>query len=313
METRTKKKIKSTALLILVAFIWGFAFVGQRAGNEYVDPFFFIGARMLLGALTLSIPVFIKWRKARSRLGDEYKRLSAKEYLSENRLVIKAGFLCGIVLFIAMGTQQVALVYTTASKAGFLTTLYIVIVPIIGLFLKKPSHWNSWVGVVIAAVGLYFLTVTDSFYIATGDLILIVGAFFWAVHIFVIDRYAPHVDVVKMSMIQFIVVSVLGFVSLIFTGDFFIANMTIDSIIDALPSLMWAGVLSSGLGFTLQALAQKDASPTAVAIILSLESVFGLIGGVLLLNEVVTFKESIGCVLMFGAVILSQIPVKRNK
>ena len=309
---KINQTLKSSAILMLVALIWGFAFVGQRAATEYIGPFFFIGARMLLGAVTLSIPIYINWVRQKKRLGDQYERQSVKEWLQSNRLLIKAGLCCGIVLFLASGTQQVALFYTTASKAGFLTTLYIVIVPIMGIFLKKATHWNTWISVAIAVVGLYFLTVTDSLVIEIGDTILIIGAFFWALHIIVIDHFAPQVDVIKMSLIQFLLITVLGFIISPFTDHYFVAELTLTNLIDALPSLLWVGVLSSGVGFTLQAIGQKGANPTAAAIILSLESVFGLIGGFLILGESFTPKEWIGCVLMFAAVILAQLPLSKK-
>ncbi len=267
---------------------------------------------MLLGSITLSIPLYINWIRNKNRLGNSYERKSIKEWIRDNKLLIKAGCTCGIVLFLASGTQQVALFYTTASKAGFLTTLYIVIVPIIGIFLKKSTHWNTWISVAVAVVGLYFLTVTDSLVVEIGDTILIVGAFFWALHIIVIDHFAPKVDVVKMSLIQFLLITVLGFMIAPFVDHYFVDGLTITRLIDALPSLLWVGVLSSGVAFTLQAIGQKGANPTAAAIILSLESVFGLVGGFLILGESFTQKEWLGCVLMFVAVILAQLPFKRS-
>lgn len=305
--------VKSSAILMLVAFIWGFAFVGQRAGAGMVGPFFFIGARMLFGAITLAFPIYFSYIREKRKLGDSYERKSIGRWFADNKLLIKAGVVCGTVLFFAMGTQQVALIYITASKAGFLTTLYIVIVPIIGIFLKKSTHWNTWVGVSLALVGLYFLTVSENLTIAMGDTILIIGAFFWALHIIVIDHFAPQVDVVKMSLIQFLLIVVIGFVLSPIFDHFFIDNMTMENVIDALPSLLWVGVMSSGVGFTLQAIGQRGANPTAAAIILSLEAVFSLIGGFLLLGESFTPRESIGCVLMFVAVVLAQIPIKSKK
>lgn len=305
--------LKSSAILMLVAFIWGFAFVGQRAGTEFVGPFFFIGARMFLGAITISIPIYIQWRRNKKALGDAYEKKSITKWFVANKLLIKAGCACGIILFFACGTQQVALIFTTASKAGFLTTLYIVIVPIIGIFLRKATYWNTWISVAIAVAGLYFLTITDSLKIEIGDTILIIGALFWALHIIVIDHYAPQVDCVKMSLIQFLLIAVLGFAISPFADHYFIDTISLSNIVDALPSLLWVGILSSGLGFTLQAIGQKGANPTAAAIILSLESVFGLIGGFLLLGESFTPKETLGSVLMFSAVILAQIPIKGKK
>jgi drug/metabolite transporter (DMT)-like permease len=304
------KTIKSSATLMLVAFIWGLAFVGQRTGTEYLGPFFFIGSRMFLGVLTLAIPMYIKYVIDRRSQLNPTPRLTIKEYFKQNKLLIQAGCSCGAVLFFAMLTQQIALIYTSASKAGFLTTLYIVIVPIVGIFMHKSTHWNTWISVLIAVIGLYLLTVTDGFSMGLGDTILIGGAFFWAFHIIVIDHFAPKVDVVKMSLIQFIFNCVAGFALSPIFDHLFMPNMSIQNVIDAVPALLWVGVLSSGIAFTLQSIGQKGANPTAAAVILSLEAVFSLIGGFLILGETLTPKESLGCVLMFVAVVLAQIPIK---
>lgn len=296
---------------MLVAFIWGFAFVGQSAGGDLVGPFFFIGARMLLGAITLSFPLLYNWNKKKKELGESYRRSTLKEYCAENKTLIKGGLVCGTILFLASGTQQVALILEAdVFKAGFLTTLYVVIVPVVGIFMHKATHWNTWVSVAIAVVGLYFLTIADTLILAPEDTILIVGAFFWAFHIIAIDHYAPKVNVINLTLIQFVLITILGFLLAPILDPIFGVHLTVNNLVAAIPSLLWVGVLSSGVAFTLQALGQKNANPTAAAIILSLEAVFSLVGGVLLLSESFTAREGLGCILMFAAVILAQIPVK---
>jgi len=309
---KINQTLKSSAILMTVAFIWGFAIVGQKVGAEYMGPFLFSSARMLLGSVTMSIPIIIQWQKNKRALGDSYEKKSLGEWVRDNKLLIRAGCTCGVVLFCAANTQQIALIYVTASKTGFLTTLYIIIVPLMGLFLKKKLYWNTWISVIIAVVGLYLLTIADSLRLEFGDTILIISAFLWALHILVIDHFAPKVDVVKMSVIQFVTLMLIGFIVSPFADPYFAEGLTMDKLIDVLPALLWAGVMSAGIAYTLQAIGQKHANPTVAALILSFEAVFSVIGGFLILHESLTPREGLGCVLMFVAIILAQIPVKRS-
>jgi drug/metabolite transporter (DMT)-like permease len=212
--------------------------------------------------------------------------------------------------------QQAGIVSTTASKAGFLTALYIVLVPIIGIFLKKRTHWNTWVSVVIAAAGLYFLSVTADFTILPGDLVLLIGAVMWATHILVTDHYVASLDqqgIYKLVTVQFITCSALSFIVAPFLDMNLVPiPLTADIFMQVLPALLYAGCISAGIGFTLQAIGQKHINPSAAGIILSLEAVFGAIGGAVILGERLPARELLGCALMFGAVVLSQIPVKEK-
>lgn len=290
------KTIKSTSILMLTAIIWGTAFVAQRAGMDFVGPFFFNGARMVLGALTVIIVYVITSRKNPFKV---------------DKVTLMGGIVAGLVLFTASSLQQVGLVFTSAGKSGFLTTLYIVLVPILGMFIGHKNHWNTWVSVGIATVGLYFLSVTEKLTIAPGDTILLIGAIFWATHILVIDNYVAKADVVQLSYIQFAIVAIISLAICPFVDNYFIAGeQDWDAIVKAIPTIAYAGILSSGAGYTLQAVGQKYANPTAASIILSLEAVFGILGGVIILGESFSTREIFGCILMFTAVILSQLPVK---
>ena len=310
---KINQQLKSSAILMLVAFIWGFAIVGQKVGTEFMGPFMFSSSRMLLGSLTMSIPIIIQWQRQKKALGDSYEKKSLGDWAKDNTLLIKAGCTCGLVLFTAANTQQIALIYLTASKTGLLTTLYIVIVPLLGLFLKKAMHWNTWLSVGIAVVGLYFLTMNEALRIEIGDTVLITSAFLWAIHILVIDHYAPKVDVVKMSVIQFVIVMLIGFILSPFIDHHFSDPLTWGKLIDVMPALLWAGVMSAGVAYTLQAIGQKHANPTVAAVILSFEAVFSLVGGFIILDERLTMREGLGCALMFAAVILAELPVKEKE
>ncbi|MDR2156542.1 MAG: DMT family transporter [Clostridiales Family XIII bacterium] len=301
MKTKTGNTIKSTLALTLAAFIWGMGFVAQRSGMEYVGPFFFSGARMLLGAITIAGVTAAGGARTRGKTGIPFARL------------VKGGVAAGGVLFLAGNFQQVGLVVTTASKAGFLTALYIVLVPILGMFLKHKTHWNTWVSVLIAAVGLYFLCITANLDISAGDFIVLIGALFWAVHILVINHCVQgltQTEVMKLCVFQFMTSGILSLICALFFDGFFVSG-TFDGadVLKVMPAILYAGVLSAGAGFTLQAVGQKYANPSAASIIMSLEAVFSVVGGFLILDERFTGREIFGCILMFAAVLLAQIPV----
>jgi drug/metabolite transporter (DMT)-like permease len=231
--------------------------------------------------------------------------------------LLKAGIACGLAIFLAGSFQQVALVFTTASKAGFLTALYIVLVPILGIALRQKARWNTWISVLIAAVGLYFLCVTGDFSIQLGDMLALIGALFWACHILVIDYFVKGLrrrDVVRLCIVQFVFASVVALVlAPFFDGMFVSAAFNLDALIAALPTILYAGILSTGVAFTLQAIGQQGLSPSAASIIMSLEAVFSVLGGMLILGELLSAREFFGCVAMFAAVVLSQLPVSRLK
>jgi drug/metabolite transporter (DMT)-like permease len=283
---------------------------------DFVGPFLFNGIRMILGAATLLIVLLISGALAARRPTAETTMLPKEGNLSGKRLVI-AGIVCGGVLFLAGNFQQIGLVYTSASKAGFLTALYIVLVPILGIVLKHKTHWNTWVSVLIAAVGLYFLCITGGFTIQFGDFVVLIGALFWACHILVIDHFVEGLSqhgVLKLCVAQFLVAALLSLIASPLLDPLFIVEAFDPSgIIAALPAILYTGILSTGVAFTLQAVGQQGLNPSAASIIMSLEAVFSVIGGMLLLGEVLTIREWAGCALMFSAVILSQLPVAQSK
>jgi drug/metabolite transporter (DMT)-like permease len=292
-------------------------FVAQRSGMENVGPFFFSGTRMILGAATLFIILAIMalGRKVKSRKrmssknvdsGEEGKKASARD-------LIKGGLACGGILFFAGAAQQIGLVFTTASKAGFLTALYIVLVPILGIFLRHKTHWNTWVSVLVAAVGLYFLCMTGRLHIQIGDLAVLIGAVGWATHILVIDHFVAkfgQTDVIRLCALQFLFSGIFAFICMPFFDGFFNATpLSFAAINAAMISLLYAGIISTGVGFTLQAIGQRYANPSAASIIMSLESVFAAVGGAMILHERMSARELFGCALMFAAVILAQLPI----
>ncbi len=302
-----RKQLKGNLLLLTTATIWGSAFVAQRVGMDYVGPLTFSWARFVLAALVL-IPVvqFLNKSSQSNGQGDaaENKELTPEERRQQKKMLMKASLTCGCVLCAANVFQQVGLVSTSAGKTGFITALYIVLVPLFSVVLKHRPGLKCWIGVALGTVGLYFLCITSSFTIAPGDLVVLIGAGFWAAHILVIDHFLPKVsDPVKMSMYQFAVVAVICFI-----GSLIFEDISIPAVFDCAIPIMYAGILSGGVGFTFQILGQRHTNPTVASLILSLESVFAAIFGYLLLKEVMTSREIAGCILMFGAIIISQLP-----
>ena len=286
-----KEEAKSSMILLLTAAIWGFAFVAQRVGTMHVGAFTFNGLRFALGSLSLLPLIIISSKKSKE-----------KDNSTENRkTAIIAGVIAGCVLFIAASLQQIGLIYTTAGKAGFITGLYIVFVPIFGVFLKQKIHISTWIGIFVAAIGLYFLSVNEGFYIELGDWLEIIGAVFWAIHILVIGNFVNKVDAVKLSFIQFITCSVLSLITAII-----FEKISLESLSQVIIPLLYGGIMSVGVAYTLQAVGQKHARPSHAAIALSMEAVFASIGGILLLNERMALRGYLGCALMLAGMLLSQ-------
>ncbi len=298
-DDKSMKK-KNGCMLFLAAFIWGTAFVAQSVGMDYLGPFGFNGIRSLIGGIAL-LPCIFLLGKLNKDDGNEKINTSQKD-------LIKGGLSCGVVLFAASSMQQIGLQYTTAGKAGFITAFYIVLVPVLGIFLKQKTGWKVWLAVVIALAGLYFLCITESFSIGKGDIYVFIGALLFSLHILVIDYFAPKADGVKMSCIQFFVA---GFLSLIPMA--FLETTTADGIMNSWLPLLYAGVLSSGVGYTLQIIGQKNMNPTIASLILSLESCISVLAGWAILGESLSARETIGCFLMFGAIILAQLPDSSGK
>lgn len=286
------KEIRAVFILLLTAAIWGFAFVAQRVGMDHVGAFTFNGIRFALGSISLLPVIYFFDRKEKS----ENEELDA-----DFKTTLKAGMIAGSVLFLAASFQQVGLIYTTAGKAGFITSLYIVLVPILGIFLKQKTHVTTWIGAITAAVGLYFLSINEDFTIQFGDLLQTIGAFFWASHILLIDRFVKNVDAIKLSSAQFATCSVLSLIT-----AFIFEDVNLAGIVDALVPLLYGGIMSAGVAYTLQAVGQKHAKPSHAAIALSMEAVFAALGGMLLLNETLPLRGYLGCALMLAGMLITQ-------
>jgi drug/metabolite transporter (DMT)-like permease len=285
---------QADALLLLAAVIWGTGFVAQRAGMEHVGPMAFTGIRFALGTLVLLPIIYI--RRHRPTPTDPQARASAR------RVYLLGGTLAGLVLFIGVSLQQIGLIYTTAGKAGFITGLYVIIVPIIGFFLRYHVRSITWIGAGLAAVGLYFLSVSGSFEVNRGDGFVLACAVVWAVHVLIIGWLSPRTDPLPLAAMQFAITSALGLIAALLTED-----LTAESILAAKGAILYGGVFAVGVGYTLQVVGQRDAPPAHAAILLSLEAVFAAVAGGLILTEVLTSRELLGCALMLGGVLTSQI------
>lgn len=286
-------------MLLLAAFIWGSAFVAQSVGMEYVEPFTFTCVRNLIGCVVLLPCIYLI-----GRLRSPAECESASQ--ADRRTLVTGGVMCGVVLFLASNTQQIGIMYTSVGKAGFITALYIVIVPVIGLLLGKRSRLLIWVSVLIAIVGFYLLCMTSGFSLERGDVYLLICAVLFSVHILVIDHFSPLVDGVKMSCIQFLVCGLLSGIVMMFKE-----HPDMDRILAAATPILYAGVLSSGVAYTLQILGQKNYNATVATLLCSLESVFSALTGWLILGQTLSGRELSGCVLIFVAVILAQLPERK--
>lgn len=281
-------------LLLLTACIWGFAFVAQRVGMEYVSPFGFNGIRFALGALSL-LPLLIRPQRFLQQGSEPSIPHSGRFSL------LKRGLIAGFLLFGGSSLQQVGIVYTTAGKAGFITGLYVVLVPLIGTIFGTRSGAYRWIGALCAAIGLYFLSVTGDFQIGRGDFLVFLSAFFFAFHVLYLSRVSPLHDPIPLSILQYGVVSLLSMGTALFTE-----TLEIDSFISAWLPILYGGIFSVGIAYSLQVIAQKKAHPTHAAILLSMEGLFAALGGALLLHETFTLRETFGALLMLGGMILGQ-------
>ena len=283
---------------MLAALIWGSAFVAQSVGMDYTGPYTFNVMRSFLGSLVL-LPVIFFLDKKKSE--EEKKR-------EDKKVLIKGGICCGIILTISTTFQQIGLLHTTAGKAGFITALYILIVPILGIFLGKKAGIKVWISVVLALGGMYLLCVTSEFTIAFGDLMVLACAFVFSLHILAVDHFSPMVDGVKLSCIQFLVCGTLSSFPM-----FLLEHPQLGQILDAWLPIAYAGILSSGVAYTLQIITQKHLNPTVASLLMSLESVFAALTGWLILHERLSARELLGCVLVFAAIILAQLPEKTKR
>ena len=290
-----KEQIKGSLLLFLAAIIWGVAFVAQSVGMDYVGPFTFNCVRTLIGGIVL-IPCIAILNRG---------KVKKKTDFTEKKRLLLGGICCGVALTTGSTLQQFGIMYTTVGKAGFITAFYIIIVPILGLFLGKKCGVSVWISVVIALAGLYFLCITDGFSIGKGDIYVFLGAIAFSIHILVIDYFTQFNDGVKMSCIQFFVCGILCFVPMML-----FEHPEISMILLAWKPILYAGVMSCGVAYTLQIVGQKNMNPTVASLILSLESVTSVIAGFLVLHQNLSHRELIGCGLMFVAIVLAQLPQK---
>lgn len=285
---------RADALLLLTATIWGFAFVAQRVGMAYVGPYTFNGVRFALGSLSL-VPLLLVLERRATPAGRSLPKTPWSRLLW-------GGGLAGLFLFAGASLQQVGLVYTTAGNAGFITGLYVVIVPIMGLFLRQQTHAGTWLGAFLAVTGLYFLSITTALTIAWGDSLVLVGAFFWAAHVLIIGWLSPRMEALRLAITQFAVCAGL---SLLVAG--FYETITWEGLQSALLPILYGGLGSVGVAYTLQVVAQKNAHPAHAAIFLSMEAVFAAIGGWWLLGEILTPRAILGCSLMLAGMLVSQL------
>ena len=284
-------KLQANLLLLLTSVIWGFGFIAQRLGMDHIGPYSFNVFRFLLGALSLVPLVYFLGRKKTgpSKTGKPFWII---------------GGLAGLVLFGGATLQQVGLLYTTAGKAGFITGLYLVIVPLLGFCLRQKIDKLTLAGALIATYGLYLLSITEGFNIGQGDTLVLIGAFFWAVHVQVVGYAAKYkLDALKLAILQYLICAGLNFLLALFLEEF-----TVQATLDASGAILYAGLVSVGVAYTLQIVAQKHVDPSRAAILLSLEAVFAVLAGWLMLDELLNSRESWGCLLMFAGMMLSQMP-----
>ena len=284
------KVLKYDILLLLTASIWGFAFVAQRVGMEHIGPFVFNGIRFTLGALVL-IPFLFN------------KDQNTKNF----KTTLIGGIYAGIALFLGSSLQQVGIVYTTAGNAGFITGLYVVIVPIFGIFLGHKTGKANWVGVFLAVIGLYLLSVNEAWHIQKGDFLVLLSAFFWALHVHIIAHFSPKIRSGQLAFIQYAVCALASLITAVLFESF-----SMELITKAAIPILYGGIMSVGVAYSLQIVAQKHTPPSHAAIILSLEAVFAVFGGWLLLQEMISLRGFVGCVLMLAGMLVSQLAVRRE-
>jgi drug/metabolite transporter (DMT)-like permease len=288
--------LKADLLLLITAIVWGFAFVAQRIGMDHMGPFTFNAIRFSLGALSL-VPLYLLERKKEAHLSS----------LSMKALILPI-LMTGLVLFGGASLQQVGLVGTSAGKAGFITGLYVILVPILGLLWGHQTHSAHWLGALLAVAGLYLLSVRGGFSVSPYDLIVLGGAFLWAVHVHLIARYSDQVGPIRLSVLQFAVCGVLSAVTALAFEELSAAGIA-----GGMGAILYGSFLSVGLGYTLQVVAQRKANPSHAVIILSLEGVFAAIGGWLVLNEVLSIRDGLGCLFIFCGTLVSQFWGKKNQ
>ncbi len=291
----TLRLFRDDSLLLLTAAVWGFAFVAQRAGMEHVGPFTFNGLRFALGSL--SVLPLVLLRRSRTAGGGQ----------SGPGASLLHGLLAGLALFAASTLQQVGIVTTTAGKAGFITGLYVVLVPLSGLLWGQKAGWRRWLGAGLAAAGLYLLSVTERFTISRGDLLVLIGAIFWAAHVQILGWLSPRMESMLLACLQFAVCSLASLATAVLTEP-----LRLEGVLQAAAPILYGGLGSVGLAFTLQVVVQRTAPPAHAAILLSLEGVFAVLGGWVLLGEGLSLRGLLGCLLMLAGMLASQSALLRS-
>jgi drug/metabolite transporter (DMT)-like permease len=285
---------RANLILLLTSVIWGFAFVAQRAGMAHVGPFTFNGVRFLIGGLAL-LPLIAVLDRGRRGRGEAVVPLGS-------RSLLVGGALAGAFLFGGAALQQMGIQSTTAGKAGFITGLYVVLVPILGLFIGQRTSAGTWIGAGLAAIGLYFLTMQGDLTIQRGDLLVLMGAFIWAGHVQLLGRLSPGTDPIKLAAVQFFACAALSL-----AAAFAVESVVWADIAAGWAPILYTGLMSVGVGYTLQVVGQRHARPADAAIILSLEAVFAVIGGWLFLNEQLGLRGLVGCGMMLAGILVSQL------
>ena len=281
--------LKYNFLLMLAALIWGSAFVAQSVGMDYLGPFSFNCVRSFMGSLVLLPVIWFMDRQKKETAEHDGQKTEEGTREQNKKVLLSGGLCCGVILTLSTSLQQIGIKYTTAGKAGFITALYILIVPLLGLILGKKVGNKTWLGVALAVAGMYLLCIKEGFSISYGDFMVLLCALVFSLHILAVDYFSPMVDGIRLSCIQFFVCGCIR------------------------QPLAYAGVLSSGVAYTLQIVTQKHLNPTVASLLMSLESVFAVLTGWLVLNERLSLKELLGCVLVFTAIILAQLPQKQKK
>ncbi len=290
-----KKEIKTDIMLIVAAILWGLGFVAQRDGMNYIGPFLYTAIRFGIGVICL-LPVYFMTRKQERKIKVEKKK------------ILLAGLIVGIFLFLGVSAQQIGLQTTTAGKASFITALYMVLVPVFGIVLGHKTTKSVWISIFIALGGLYFMSISKDFSIEKGDLFVIACAILWAIHFLFIAHYSSRVGAIRLSLLQFLVCAILSIIVALFTEP-----INLEALSPALPSILYGGIGAVGIAYTLHVVALKDANPAYASLMLSTESVFGALGGWLILHETMSSRQILGAILIMGAVALTQIKRTSHK
>ena len=304
MTQTRKNSLIGSAFLALAAIIWGSSFVAQTAGAEFVGPFTFISVRSLLGSVALLPVIFVMDTFKKKSKPEEFKKMTKADY----KYLFMGGTACGVVLCAASCLQQLGIDGGTApGMAAFITALYILLVPIFSVFIGKKIRPVIWVCVGVSVVALYLLCVKDGGKVQGSDLYVLACAVCYAIHILVIDKVSPKLDGVRLSAVQFFIAGIIALVIMFLTEE-----PTFEALKAAAPSIAYSGIMSSAVAFTLQILGQQKTEPTIATMIMSLESVFGVLTAMIVLSQVPTVRESLGCILMFAAIIVAQLPEKKK-